>query len=617
MTYAALIRDRMAGWTHGSARGNPIEQARHEAFIFAHLSLALFVLALVPPYMALRGGLSIWQAVIVVCALAQFGGVLALTRGGDYFRALTISVTSLLIAGVAIAAATGGLTGPALAWLMLTPFESMSALSRRFVAKSTGLAVCAVCAILGAQALGWFGAASPTRPGAALLFVAPAFLYAALLATSAMRAYFLRGRLERAGVAQYQTLATAMGDLVMRHDRGGAVLYASKESYDLFGLQSRELMGRGMFERLLVQDRPLFLKAIADASERDATITCELRMKTGAAPSQHGDFNEPVFSWIEFRARRIPDAGGETGKGEDGARVLSVVRNIVSKKRHEQEIETARAEAERANAWKDRFLANVSHELRTPLNAIIGFSEILGNDDLTPADPEKRKEYAGIIHGSGRHLLEVVNSILDISKIEAGRFSITPEPFEVRPLVESCCDMVSLKAQQVGVSISRDIPDHLDELTADKRACRQVLINLLGNALKFTPRGGAIVVGARQEPGHIAMFVSDNGCGMSPYDLPRLGGAFFQAGAANDRTYEGTGLGLSVVRGLVGLHGGEIQVESGPGAGTCVTVRLPVDCRGTLGKPASARIIVIPREAAPADAVEVSDSAFDPVRKRA
>jgi cell cycle sensor histidine kinase DivJ len=230
---------------------------------------------------------------------------------------------------------------------------------------------------------------------------------------------------------------------------------------------------------------------------------------------------------------------------------------------------------------------------------------------------EKRREYATIIHDSGQHLLEVVNSILDISKMEAGRFLITTEPFELPPLIDSCCDIVSLRASQGNIELKRDFPERLDELIADKRALKQVLINLLGNAIKFTPAGGRVTVGARQDGAHVSIFVSDTGCGMSPYDLPRLGGAFFQAGAADDRTYEGTGLGLSVVRGLVGLHGGEISIESGLGLGTTVSVRIPMDCSGGAGGRPSARIIVIPRGPVAPGLPEIALNPSDDVRKSA
>jgi cell cycle sensor histidine kinase DivJ len=225
----------------------------------------------------------------------------------------------------------------------------------------------------------------------------------------------------------------------------------------------------------------------------------------------------------------------------------------------------------------------VSHELRTPLNAILGFSEILGDAKLAPPEPAKRIEYARIIHSSAEHLLSVVNLVLDMSKIEAGKFEILAEPFELEPLVKDCCDMLRLKAENGKVGLVRAETDFLVELVADKRACRQILLNLLSNAVKFTPPEGRVAIGAYVADSMIHIHVSDTGIGIAAQDLPRLGEPFFQVRSNYDRSYEGAGLGLSLVRGLVGLHGGALWLESSPGVGTRVTVRLPLDCRSIAG----------------------------------
>ncbi len=236
--------------------------------------------------------------------------------------------------------------------------------------------------------------------------------------------------------------------------------------------------------------------------------------------------------------------------------------------------------SEQANLWKDRFLANVSHELRTPLNAIIGFSEMLGNPELAPKDPGRMREYANIINQSGQHLLSLVNTILDMSKIDSGNFEIEPEHFNLPGLIDFCCDVVKLKAEEKKLSLTRVCPPQLEEIVADKRACKQILLNIISNAVKFTPEGGSVAVRVRADGAHVEIAVSDTGIGVTPKDLSRLGDPFFQAKATYDRPYEGAGLGLSIVRGLVALHGGSMVFESAPGEGACVTVRLPMDCRG-------------------------------------
>jgi cell cycle sensor histidine kinase DivJ len=221
----------------------------------------------------------------------------------------------------------------------------------------------------------------------------------------------------------------------------------------------------------------------------------------------------------------------------------------------------------------------VSHELRTPLNAIIGFSEILGSTELAPRDAEKQREYAGIIHDSAEHLLSVVNMILDMSKIEAGRFAITPEPFEVGPLIASCCDMLRLKADEGGVTLIQAPLETPGQIVADKRSLRQIVINLLSNAVKFTKPGGRVTIGAWIEADCLVVCVDDTGIGIAPGHFAKLGKPFFQARSSYDRMFEGTGLGLSLVRGLVGLHGGSVLLESVVAQGTRIAVRLPLDCR--------------------------------------
>jgi cell cycle sensor histidine kinase DivJ len=213
--------------------------------------------------------------------------------------------------------------------------------------------------------------------------------------------------------------------------------------------------------------------------------------------------------------------------------------------------------------------------LRTPLNAIIGFSEMLTNDALN-LNATKRVEYARLINESGQHLLSVVNGILDMSKMETGNFQITPEPFEPAPTVAGCCDLLALKARDAGVDIRTRIASDLPELVADRRALNQILINLISNAIKFTPRGGSVTVGARCDGPNLALSVEDTGVGVGEDDLPRLGEAFFQARASYDRRHDGSGLGLSIVKGLVRLHGGDMTFQSRLGEGTCVIVKLPL-----------------------------------------
>ncbi|TXN44235.1 HAMP domain-containing histidine kinase, partial [Methylobacterium sp. WL18] len=253
----------------------------------------------------------------------------------------------------------------------------------------------------------------------------------------------------------------------------------------------------------------------------------------------------------EMRAHRIAH-----GPDDTAMTVVAVTRDMTEHHRHAEELERARAEAERADAIKGRFLANVTHELRTPLNAIIGFSEVLAGEGAISLSPDQAREYAGIIGSSGHHLLGVVNTLLDMSRIQSGNFDYAPETFDAAALVQSCCDLMRLKAETAGVTLAVSVPGPI-EITADLCACRQVLINLISNAVKFTPRGGRVDLSLRRGPDGLEIVVADTGVGVGEGDLPKLGTPFFQAGSGGyKRQHEGTGLGLSVVQGLVGLHGG-------------------------------------------------------------
>jgi cell cycle sensor histidine kinase DivJ len=365
---------------------------------------------------------------------------------------------------------------------------------------------------------------------------------------------------------RYRQLARRMTDLITRHGRGGAVLFASPAAEPIFGVRPRDLKGSGLFDRVHVADRPAYLTALADAASLRQSRAAEFRARWGplepAAPAH--------FIWLEMRCHPL-----EPG---EGAEVVAVMREVTSRKQEEQAIEEARAEAERANLAKSRFLATMSHELRTPLNAIIGFSDMLREESLM-IDARRRRDYAQLINESGRHLLSVVNGILDMSKIETGNFEIFPEPVAAARVIGECCEILALRARETGIDLRVALPADLPQIRADKRALHQIMRNLVSNAIKFTDRGGKVTVAARDESGHIVITVEDTGVGIEADDLPRIGDPFFQARSSYDRRHDGTGLGVSIVKGLVALHGGSIKVESRLGEGTRVTVALPLDCK--------------------------------------
>jgi two-component system cell cycle sensor histidine kinase PleC len=223
----------------------------------------------------------------------------------------------------------------------------------------------------------------------------------------------------------------------------------------------------------------------------------------------------------------------------------------------------ARRRAEEANLAKSRFLASMSHELRTPLNAILGFSEVMAKEVLGPLENESYRQYARDINDSGQHLLDLINEILDLSRIEAGRYALNEEPLRLAHIVEDCCRMMELKAHNKGLRIVQQYEEHLPRLYADERALRQIALNLLSNAVKFTPSNGEIRVRVGWTiGGGQYVSVKDNGPGIPPEEIPVVLSAFGQGSIAIKSAEQGTGLGLPIVQGMMHMHGGEFELIS-------------------------------------------------------
>jgi signal transduction histidine kinase len=243
------------------------------------------------------------------------------------------------------------------------------------------------------------------------------------------------------------------------------------------------------------------------------------------------------------------------------------------------ESRVAQETAETSNRVKSEFLANMSHELRTPLNAIIGFSEVM-QFQIYGDLPGRYVEYVTLINEAGTHLLNLVSDILDLAKIEAGKFELDPREVDLADTVDRCLKLTQRRAQEKNIALVRNLPDEPLMLTADARSCKQILLNLLSNAVKFTRDGGQVEIAAFVQDGHMRISVRDNGVGIPADVLSRIGGAFQQASNDPMLAREGTGLGLALVKALVGQHGGRLGIESRENSGTCVTVTLPLDQPG-------------------------------------
>ena len=343
-------------------------------------------------------------------------------------------------------------------WLLVLPAEAALSGNRRAVGWATGIAAAAAGALALAGAMSMFPqTAAITVSGWAwpLIGALPAVIYCGMLA--ARTAAVARSLSEEgsAAVARFGAIADHGPDLVVRHRRNGNVTFAAPAARRIFGIDADELCGDGLFRRIHVADRPAYLTALDRAgqgSEGDA----EFRLQREASQG-------PGFIWIGMRCRLLP--------GSD--EIVSILRDVTARKAAEADLGAARDEAERASIAKSRFLARLSHELRTPLNAILGFSEMLTHDLRDRDGLGRQREHAGLIEDGGRHLLDLVNDILDLSRIEAGSFDIVPEPVDLAPMVAEVRGLLEPAAAKAGLTFETDIAFNLPTLHADRRACRR------------------------------------------------------------------------------------------------------------------------------------------------
>ncbi|MGP0091562.1 MAG: PAS domain-containing sensor histidine kinase [Xanthobacteraceae bacterium] len=597
MSLLTPIRDYIESLVHQSAQRDALTSARHRAFIAPRLLGSFAALAALPVYLTMRAAPSSLEILVFAWLVAPILTAYFLSRTGRFEGAHILSSLALTGLVSVVAAQTGGIASFAAIWFVIVPLEAALSASRRVIAVASTFALGAagVLVVLGAAGFLPPSMSSPAESAAlAALGVISAVLYAtglALGAESLARTCFW---LLYAEEDRYRLLARNMTDVITRHGPKGAVLFASPAAEALFGAPPMELLGHGLFDRVHVADRPAYLTALADAAAQRDASSAEFRVRREA----HAGSARPSleYIWVEMRCRPLDRVLSDKPAAQP-PEVVAVMRDISERKVQEHTVQDARAEAERANAAKGRFLATMSHELRTPLNAIIGFSEMLINEEPMRIDAARRKDYAQLIHDSGNHLLAVVNGILDMSKIEIGNFDVTPEPFAPSHAIINCCDLMALKASEAGIILAVRIPTDLPELIADKRALNQILLNLLSNAIKFTDRGGQVTVSATTQPATVALTVEDTGVGIGEADLTRVGDPFFQARSSYDRRHSGTGLGLSIVKGLIELHGGRLEISSRLGHGTKVTVHFPRDRASLL--PANATSIRLPTASRP------------------
>ncbi len=253
-----------------------------------------------------------------------------------------------------------------------------------------------------------------------------------------------------------------------------------------------------------------------------------------------------------------------------------IFKSIVERDRTERRLRAAKEQAELANRAKTEFLANMSHELRTPLNSILGFASILRSESAAALDETVSREYADDIHNSGQHLLEIINDVLDVSKIETGKLTLQEQSVRIDQLIETCLRLTGQRAQTGVITITTEVAPDLPDVWGDETLLKQMVVNLLSNALKFTPENGRVSVRASYGgEGPLRITIADTGIGIAEAEIPRVAERFYQTETPYRKSYRGTGLGLSLVKSFIELHGGFLEIQSKLGEGTTVSLVLP------------------------------------------
>ena len=573
---------------HGS-EASPGVSSGDEAGVW-HAAWTIGLVACAALLLVAVGGVSdqVWLALAFIAAPGLLG---VLWRPKPE---ATLALLALWGVGAVLSVSmSGGLAGP-LAVFCMAPVVAGLALGASWrVGLGLSLAAAAICVLLG---LAHITPAPPAEPTRTLLTLITLIITAAAiggaLAISRRSAEAKSDALAQELTA-FQTLMGDLPDLAIALDADG-------RTEAIFGQPIDGLDGERLHQGLAAAAEPADWSAIqasiSDALAHGAAATTFAAEGSGQRIA--ASLQRTSLGGLTAILRAAPPALGPAMVSPEVTRRLTEAEAA----RREAELGRERAEAN-ANA-RTRFLANMSHELRTPLNAIMGFSDMMRMKVFGELPP-KYAEYADLIHESGAHLLDLVNDVLDMSKIDSHRYTLAREVFDVREALNAALRLIRLQADEAGVRLRAVLPPEPLLVDADKRALKQMALNLLSNAVKFTPRDGTVILTARADGGALEMIVADTGIGIADADLKRLGQPFEQAGDVAHRS-QGTGLGLALVEAFSKLHGGEMVLESRLGEGTAATVRMPILVE------APRRAEIVANDLEPASAVSQPDMAAPP-----
>ena len=580
MRFSALNRAAKAfgsRFVHARVRPGTAEFERHRCFLTTSVIASGVGLGIVPLLIAAnQASPGLWAAVAAT-ALVPFLLAVAVARIGKLDFALNIAALLLAVMmGIALAVVSpvSELTALPLVLIgVLICLEPAFWRMRRSTAMGVSMVIIGVSTmvILNNSGRVLLAPRDLAPESSMLLWVAAALYFLLCLSRVAERRTGSRTSVG-SDAEQLDILHSNSRELVTVHDRDGSARSVTPFSRSLVGVEQTELLGTGFSSKIHLQDRIMFLKAVSDVWQSHDQETLQLRLRNKGG-------SQGPWIWVEITLRaRLSQNGAVTS-------VVACSRDVTDVIDREGEFEEIREKWAQAAAAQKRFLATMSHELRTPLNAIIGFADILDQELFGRLEQERHREYVSHIHSSGQHLLNIVNDMLDLSRIEAGRYELDISEFPLDEVVNTTLGMMLPLADKAKVTVARGGGENLPNIRGDRRSWQQILINLVSNAIKFTPEGGTVSLTVRPFGRSIKFIVRDTGIGMDPEFVKSIGSPFMQAETGPDRRFGGTGLGLTVVKGLIELNGGDFQIDSVPGKGTTVTVILPMQAATARPKP--------------------------------